>query len=54
MLLDLLVDERPGDLSLAMEAAGRIGGKFVAQMRAGMASLEPALQARVRECVGEL
>ena len=54
MLLDLIVDERPGDLALAADAALAVGGRFVGQMRAGMTALEPALAGRVRECASGL
>jgi len=54
MLLEVLVEERPGDLQLAAEAAERIGGKFVVQMRQGLAGVRPSLEARVHNCTANL
>ena len=48
-LLDILVDERPGDVALAAEAAVRVGGRFRVQMHAGLEAAGAELAARVRE-----
>ena len=52
LLLDVLVDERPGDIVLAGEAARAIGGKFVQQMSRGLGRLDPKLAHEVGELAG--
>lgn len=54
MLLEVLVEERPGDVALAGEAAAGIGGKFVEQMCRGLDGLPSMLAGQVRRCAPDL
>ena len=52
MLLEVLLEDRPGDLILAAEAATAMGERFSRQLRQGLGRLEPVLAGRVREIGG--
>lgn len=43
-VLEVLLEDRPGDLSFAVEAAGEMPPKFVKQLRAGLAQLDDSLR----------
>ena len=51
-LFEVLAEGRPGDLILAHEAAEMIGGKFVEQLSAGMAMIDPEVSESVRQITG--
>jgi hypothetical protein len=42
LVLSCLLDQRPGDIWLAIDAAIVRGGKFLALLEAGLARLEPS------------
>ena len=50
-LFSVLVDGRPGDLILAYEATAAMGGKFLAQLRAGLTQIDPELTQVVKNIV---
>jgi len=51
-LFEVLVEGRPGDLILAHEAAEKMGGKFVEQLSAGMAMIDPEVSESVKQITG--
>lgn len=51
-LFEVLVEGRPGDLILAHEAAEKMGSKFVEQLSAGMAMIDPEVSESVRQITG--
>jgi len=51
-LFSVLVDGRPGDLILAYEATEKMGGKFQAHLRAGLALIDPEINQLVKNVVG--
>lgn len=51
-LLEVLVEGRPGDLILAHEAAEKMGGKFVEQLTAGLAMIDPDVVESARQITG--
>lgn len=46
-LLDLLCEDRPGDIVLAYDAAVAIGGKFLKQMKLGFQQLDNSVQEKL-------
>jgi hypothetical protein len=48
-LLTVLVDERPGDILLALEAIKELPNKFNQQLKSGMRHLTPDLQREMKE-----
>ncbi|GMR05599.1 MAG: GSU2403 family nucleotidyltransferase fold protein [Gammaproteobacteria bacterium] len=51
-LFEVLVDDRPGDLILAYEAAEKMGEKFNQQMTLGMAMIDAEVSNAVKQIVG--
>jgi hypothetical protein len=51
-LFSVLVDGRPGDLILAYEAAEKMGEKFQAHLRAGLALIDPEIYQLIKNVVG--
>ncbi|HGG58739.1 MAG TPA: hypothetical protein ENK26_02335 [Gammaproteobacteria bacterium] len=47
LLLEILLDERPGDVWAALDAAGRMPRKFRATLEEGLEKLAPALRERL-------
>ncbi|HED16465.1 MAG TPA: hypothetical protein ENI64_06625 [Gammaproteobacteria bacterium] len=51
-LFSVLVDGRPGDLILAYEAAGKMGGKFQVQLNSGLKLIDPEISELVKNVIG--
>lgn len=48
MIIEVLVDLRPGDLILAYEAAEKMGTKFMQQLNKGMSLIREELQQSIK------
>ncbi len=51
-LFEVLVDDRPGDLILAYEAAEKMGEKFKQQMTLGMKMIDAGVRRKVKQITG--